>query len=222
MTKDFTFKNIKYALHFPDNYDESEKYPLIIYLHGSGTRGDDIELVIKNSSFNKLCEYKNNDCIVAAPLCSAVNWNELMSTLIDFCDMLRSLDYVDASRVYLTGKSMGGYGTWELASLRPWFFAAVMPLCGGGIAWHAYRLKAVPVYAYHGILDRDVMPDESLKMARAVNLAGGHAELTIYSDLGHNCWDRVYGDSANLDKLFEHSSSGKIPDFTEFTGENYG
>lgn len=169
-----------------------------------------------------MCKYKNHACIVAAPQCCAVNWNELMSELIELTEQLRGLDFVDEHRIYLTGNSMGGYGTWELATLRPWFFAAIMPLCGGGIPWHAYRLKTVPVYAFHGILDNDVLPEESLKMVRKVNLSGGYAHLTLFPDIKHNCWDRVYGDSEMLDKLFEHASSGEVPDFSEFTGENYG
>lgn len=222
MTKRLRFENIEYLMHFPESFDKTKKYPLIVFLHGSGTRGDDLSMLENNSAYKKLCSYKNHDCIVAAPQCCAVNWNELMSTLISLVEMLRLIEYVDVSRVYLTGNSMGGYGTWELATLRPWFFAAIMPICGGGIAWHTYRLKTVPVYAFHGILDSEVMPEESLKMVRGVNLAGGHAEITFFPDLKHNCWDRVYDDSVLIDKLFEHTSDGMKPDFSEFTDENYG
>ena len=222
MTQHLKFKNIEYLMHLPEKFDETKKYPVIVFLHGSGSRGNDISIVENSSAFTKLCAYQNHECIIAAPQCCAVNWNEIMSTLIDFIYMLRSLDFVDSHRIYLTGNSMGGYGTWELASLRPWLFAAIMPICGGGIAWHAYRLKTVPVYAYHGILDKEVLPEESLKMVREVNLAGGSAEITFFPHLSHNCWDRVYEDNSLIGKLFQHSSSGEKPDFTEFTNENYG
>ena len=222
MTEHLKLNRIQYLLHYPEGFDKSKKYPLILFLHGSGTRGTDISVLEEKSSFVNLCKYKNHACIVAEPQCCAVNWNELMSELIELTEQLRGLDFVDEHRIYLTGNSMGGYGTWELATLRPWFFAAIMPLCGGGIPWHAYRLKTVPVYAFHGILDNDVLPEESLKMVRKVNLSGGYAHLTLFPDIKHNCWDRVYGDSEMLDKLFEHASSGEVPDFSEFTGENYG
>ncbi len=222
MTEHLKLNRIQYLLHYPEGFDKSKKYPLILFLHGSGTRGTDISVLEEKSSFVNLCKYKNHACIVAAPQCCAVNWNELMSELIELTEQLRGLDFVDVHRIYLTGNSMGAYGKWELATLRPWFFAAIMPLCGGGIPWHAYRLKTVPVYAFHGILDNDVLPEESLKMVRKVNLSGGYAHLTLFPDIKHNCWDRVYGDSEMMDKLFEHASSGEVPDFSEFTGENYG
>lgn len=79
MTEHLKLNRIQYLLHYPEGFDKSKKYPLILFLHGSGTRGTDISVLEEKSSFVNLCKYKNHACIVAAPQCCAVNWNELMS-----------------------------------------------------------------------------------------------------------------------------------------------
>ena len=105
---------------------------------------------------------------------------------------------------------MGGYGSWELAISRPELFAAFTPLCGGGMYWQAPRLKDLPIRAYHGALDTTVKVSESISMVNAVNKAGGHAELVIYPDLSHNCWDRTFSDPAYYTWLFSHSKEQEV------------
>ena len=101
---------------------------------------------------------------------------------------------------------MGGYGTWELCLLHAEWFAAAMPLCGGGIGGMAGQAGELPIRAFHGLLDKTVDPIESLQMAKAINTAGGHAELILYPELAHNCWDTVYTDEKNYDWLFSFTT----------------
>ena len=111
----------------------------------------------------------------------------------------RGIAYVDETRVHLTGYSMGGYGTWTLATLYPNWFASAMPICGGGLAGFAMNLVNLPIRAFHGLCDKTVDPIESLQMVKAVNLNGGHAELILFPDLGHNCFRTVYSDEKTYD-----------------------
>jgi predicted peptidase len=108
---------------------------------------------------------------------------------------------IDESRVYLTGLSMGGYGAWHLGSECPDRFAAVVPVCGGFDALLGYpervcKLQRTPVWAFHGVKDKVVPPSESRALARQLRRCGGNVRLTIYPDLGHDCWTRTYADPA--------------------------
>ena len=111
----------------------------------------------------------------------------------------------------LLNSCLGGYGTWELAAIRPEWFAAIMPVCGGGIAAFAQRLAGIPVRAFHGLRDTVVDPAESLQMAKAVNSAGGRAELILFPEAEHNCWDAVYSDESNYDWLLGCSRAEDLP-----------
>ena len=223
MVKEQTFNGIKYLLSYPENFSEKEEYPLVIFLHGAGTRSENTELLRENSCFLNLTNRQGErGYLVAAPLCSVCNWNEVMSDRIALADNLIELPFVDKSKVYLTGNSMGGYGTWELASLRPNLFAAIMPVCGGGIGWRASALKEVPVRAFHGLRDQVVDPIESLQMAKAVNKSGGRAELILFPECEHNCWDAVYTDDKNYDWLLSFTNERvKSPEET-LSGKYYG
>ena len=109
---------------------------------------------------------------------------------------------VDARRVYLTGLSMGGYGTWELAARQPQRFAAVVPICGGGDERQASRLSALPIWAFHGAADNVVFPIRSQKMVDAIRAAGGKIQYTQYPGVGHNSWNQAYRSDELLKWLF--------------------
>jgi predicted peptidase len=111
---------------------------------------------------------------------------------------------VDSRRVYLTGESMGGYGTWALAAAHPERFAAIAPICGGGEPASADRLKGVPTWAFHGADDKVVPPEESRKMVAAIQHAGGDARLTIYPGVGHDSWTTTYRDQRLYGWLSAH------------------
>lgn len=222
MVKEGMFENLKYLVSYPEGFDSTEKYPLVIFLHGAGTRGDDIGLLKENVSFINIKNHQSNRFILIAPLCSVNNWNEVMPSLINLVDYARNLEYVDIKHVHLTGNSMGGYGTWELCSLRPDWFASIMPVCGGGIKWMAYTTVDVPTLAFHGICDTTVDPLESLEMVKAINRKGGSAQLVLFPNLAHNCWEKVYTTKQSYDWLLAFSTDRDKTLVEKYSGAYYG
>ena len=224
MIQEKIFDNIKYLISYPDGFDENKKYPLVIFLHGAGTVSENTDILKENCGFVNLCKRQTErGYIVLAPLCHVTSWNELMGTLRKLVDDTRSLEYINIKRVHLTGNSMGGYGTWMLGGLRPDWFASIMPVCGGATVWHARAtLKNVPIRTFHGLRDEVVDPIESLEACKAVNKNGGHAELILFPDLSHNCWDKVYTDERNYDWLLQFSTDRDKTQFDSLSGAYYG
>ena len=198
-----------YLLFLPSAYGKKQqKWPLILFLHGAGERGDDLNMV-KIYGPPKYAE-QNADFpfIIVAPQCPEDHWwpNELevLTNLLD--DVISHYD-VDTERVYLTGLSMGGYGTWSLASEYPERFAAIAPFCGGGLPvleMNRRRLKDIPIWAFHGAKD-DVVPlAKSKEMVEAVKSYGGNVKFTVYPDADHDCWNRVYNSKELYDWFLQH------------------
>lgn len=200
-----------YAVRYPDGYELQKKHPVLLFLHGSGTRGADIEKLLKHSFFQNSAAHLDLGFITVAPLCHKNTWLDLGETLVSFANMISAMPDVDSTRLYLTGNSMGGYGAWQLAMAAPELFAALLPVCGGGMYWNAGRLVGLPIWAFHGALDRTVLPEESEKMVWAVNRRGGNARLTIYPETAHNCWQYVYTDRA----VYEWMMEQRRGDFSE-------
>ena len=201
------FDGMIYLISYPKGFSENGKYPLVIYLHGRGSRSESTEKLHKSVSLNHILERQDKrGFILLAPHCSRGNWNEWMMTVIRLLEQVRELPYVDKTRVYLTGTSMGGYGTWALSTLRADWFAAAMPLCGGGIPGMANQLGDLPIRTFHGLRDKTVDPIESLQMVKAVNSCGGHAELILYPELAHNCGGTVFSDERNYDWMFSFTT----------------
>ncbi|MGA2064118.1 MAG: prolyl oligopeptidase family serine peptidase [Thermoguttaceae bacterium] len=185
---------IKYLLYLPIAYESDKKlWPLILFLHGAGESGDDLAKV-KTHGPPKLIESKKRDfpCIVVSPQSSGRGWN--VDTLTALLDDLAANYRVDKDRVYLTGLSMGGYGTWSLAAAHPQRFAAIVPICGGGNPADAARLKNLPIWVFHGAKDATVPPERSESMVKALKAAGGNVKFTVYPDAGHDCWTAAYND----------------------------
>ena len=196
------FEGLVHLISYPEGFSEDQKYPLVLFLHGAASRGETTETLRKNISLKLLREHQNaRGYILLAPLCNGVTWDEWMRPLLHLVGAFRDLPYVDETRVHVTGNSMGGYGTWQLSVLHADWFASAMPLCGGGFPGFAKRLAELPIRAFHGLRDKTVDPIESLEMAKAVNLQGGHVELILFPELGHNCWETVYSDEKNYDWL---------------------
>ena len=214
---------LRYLISYPAGFQKDRKYPLVIFLHGAGTRGHDMNRLQNNSCVQNLLKRQDErGYILLAPLCTRGNWNEWMSLLIRLVETCRAAPYVDESRIHLTGNSMGGYGTWALATLHPYWFASAMPVCGGGIAGFAMNLVHLPIRAFHGLRDTTVDPLESLQMAKAVNTHGGHAELILFPDLEHNCWDAVYSDEKNYDWLLSFTVCTERPEVEDLSSTYYG
>ena len=222
MVEELVFQKIKYLLSYPEDFEKDRRYPLVIYLHGAGMRGESTEPLRNNVSFCNLEKHQSRGYILLAPLCSVKDWNETMSSLIELVDFMRQQDYIDPKRVHLTGNSMGGYGTWELASLRPEWFASIMPLCGGGLSWMTAQLVDMPVRAFHGICDTVIDPAESLQMIKTLNRKGGNGELILFPKLGHNCWETVYTTEANYDWLLAFTTDREQTLVEQFSGAYYG
>ncbi len=199
------FNGMKYVLQLPEGYREGEKYPTLLFLHGSGTRGEDIELLRSNCFFKLIKEHKDLPFVCIAPQCKKNSWFDEFESLKAFVQFVTEQDFVDTKRLYLIGNSMGGYGSWELAMCCPEYFAAVVPICGGGMYWNAGRLKHLPIWAFHGEKDRVVFVEESRKMVDAVNKRGGNARLTLYPEAEHDSWTETYKNRELMLWLLEQS-----------------
>ncbi len=194
-------RELNYLLYLPDDYGKSDaKFPLLIFLHGAGERGDNIEKVKMHGPPKLVGEGADLPFIVVSPQCpSGTWWPEKLDDLNCLLDTVIETYDVDTSRVYLTGLSMGGFGTWAWAMRNPERFAAVAPICGGGQKWRANLMKSVPVWAFHGGKDSVVPLSRSENMAEALTKAGGEVTLTVYPEAGHNSWTAAY----DTPELFE-------------------
>ena len=191
-----TGKSLKYLYYSPEC---EENVPLIIHLHGAGSRGPELSQMAHTGPIGELEKGRNIPARIVSPQCWGNTWFELFETLIDFTETAVNADGVDKSRVYLTGLSMGAYAAWQLAMTRPLLFAALVAVCGGGMYWNAARLKNMPVWAFHGARDSTVLPEESIKMIRQINKNDGHAKITIFENADHNSWDQAF----TMDELWE-------------------
>ena len=197
-----TGKKLKYLAYSPK---KNENVPLILYLHGAGSRGDELSSMSPVGPVGELENGRRIPARIVAPQCYGDTWFELFETLIDFAETVSKESGVDKSRIYLTGVSMGAYAAWQLAMTKPDMFAALVPVCGGGMYWNAERLKNMPVWTFHGALDDDVYPDESIKMVYRINKSGGKAKITVFEKADHNAWDPAYALDDMWDWMFEQS-----------------
>lgn len=204
---------LNYWLYLPPEYDpqSAKKWPLILFLHGFGERGDsltDLERV-KVHGIPKVIEHgKDLPFIVVSPQCSRQSWWTLQTgTLKALLDMMITDYPVNPAQVYLTGLSMGGYGSWSLGIAYPELFAAVVPVCGGGVSSQVGALKDVPVWAFHGAKDTVVYPYRSEDMVNSLQKVGGDARLTIYPDADHDSWTATYDNPELYDWFLSHEKS---------------
>ena len=204
---------MNYLLFLPEGYGakSQEKWPLILFLHGMGERGDDLELV-KKHGIPKIVEQKKDFSFIAvSPQCPGTSWWPFeLEALNALLDEIVSMYAVDVDRIYLTGLSMGGYGTWNLAAAYPERFAAIAPICGGGDPEKVCALKTVPVWAFHGAKDKVVSPEESQKMVNALKECGGDVQLTIYPEAEHDSWTETYNDPKLYEWFLSHTRAGKV------------
>ena len=200
-----------YLLFLPESYGQEEKHwPLMLFLHGAGERGDDLQLVKKHGPPKIAEKQKDFPFIVVSPQCPKDQWwNDNIDVLINLLDDIVAKYDVDRDRIYLTGLSMGGYGSWALGSKYPDRFAAVAPICGGGMRIMASGFKDVPVWAFHGAKDKVVPLEESEEMVAAINARGGDAKLTVYPDAGHDSWSETYDNQEFYDWLLNHRKGGR-------------
>ncbi|ACC83587.1 prolyl oligopeptidase family serine peptidase [Nostoc punctiforme] len=188
------------GLHPNGSRNETQEplLPTIVSLHGSGERGSYLNHVKKHGVAKVVEQQPDFPFIVISPQCPRGEyWNiERLSTLLD--EVIASYP-VDPDRVYLTGLSMGGYGTWHLAAAQPERFAAIAPICGGGNPAQAHKLKNLPVWAFHGAKDNVVPSSESEIMVSALKAHDGNVKFTVYPEADHDSWTQTY----NNPELYE-------------------
>lgn len=224
------FKNaegeaLNYRIYQPENLPDGKKVPLVFFFHGAGERGNDNRAQLKHDVSN-LVQYalEKEPAIVIAPQCPTgmqwvnTNWSAPSHLMPSMPSMPMKLALqllqeaistlpVDPDRVYVTGISMGGYGTWDIIQRKPGLFAAAIPICGGGDTTRAPLLKALPIWAFHGDKDGAVPVSRSRDMFKAIKDCGGNIQYREYPGAGHDVWTRTYADKTVLVWLFSQKRS---------------
>ena len=235
LTKE-TFRNAEgqtllYRLYVPKDYDAKKKYPLILFLHGAGERGNDNERQLTHAQVLRFVSDEvaaQHPCILVAPQCPADQWwgdillgpkkppaktaAPSVNPLVLAGALLDSLEKkysIDPERRYVTGLSMGGFGSYTLCLARPDYFAAAVPICGGTDTARAKKMAGVVFWIFHGGADTTVNPDESRNVAKALGAAGAKGKYTEYFGVGHDSWSRAYNEPGLVEWLFSQSRKAK-------------
>jgi predicted peptidase len=232
-------KVLQYRLLKPLDYDPGEKYPLVIFLHGAGERGDDNVAQLKHGMKEFCTQDRREDyrCYVLAPQCPSeqkwadVDWtqsdvefpasiSDSLKLTLQVVDSMVKDAAIDKNRIYITGLSMGGYGTWDALVRRPDFFAAALPICGGADPKTAESIKHVPIACFHGGADSVVIPEKSRIMIEALKKAGGEPLYTEYEGVGHDSWSATYANEDSFRWLFAQRKRAQDAQEVESTRDN--
>ena len=214
---------LPYRLLKPLNPGAEEKFPIVIFLHGAGERGADNESQLKHIS-NLFLDSKNRGkfpCYVLAPQCpkneawanysgksgSNKTSSKPSKLVVKLLVQIMREYPIDSTRIYLTGVSMGGFGTWHLLAEHPQMFAAAVPICGGGDTDSAVKLQDIPIWAFHGAKDEIVNPENSRKMIKALQKLGALPGYTEYPDIAHDSWVQAYQEPHLLPWLFKQKKN---------------
>jgi predicted peptidase len=205
---------LDYLLFLPKGYDAraEKRWPMILFLHGAGERGTDVWKVAVHGPPKNVATHADFPFIVVSPQCPEDQvWSQ--DVLLALLDEFTATCAVDTNRIYLTGLSMGGYGTWDLGLAHPEKFAAIVPICGGGQTISvllvspdkASALRTLGVWAFHGAKDPVVALAESQRMVDALKKAGVEdVKLTVYPEAGHDSWTETYNNPELYDWLLKH------------------
>jgi predicted peptidase len=211
-------KEAKYVLFVPQSYKGDKDYPIILFLHGAGEREGGKKGPVEVGIGPAIKKYGEKDFpfFVVFPQCAAGkghNWQadgeDAQRALAMLEDVMKTYK-IDRKRVYLTGLSMGGMGTWSLAVKYPDRWAAIVPICGradakfGELSEQARTIKDLPCWCFHGDADTAVPVQGSRDMIKAIKDAGGKPEYTEYPKVGHNSWDEAYGTKKLYEWLLSH------------------
>jgi predicted peptidase len=209
-----------YLLFLPESYKkgDSRQWPLMLFLHGAGERGTNLNKVAVHGPPKVVKTRPDFPFIVISPQCpNGEVWNN--DVLLSLLDEVSAKYQVDSKRVYLTGLSMGGFGTWNLGLSYPDRFAAIAPICGGGDILKILladprklpALKALPIWVFHGAKDPVVHLEESERMIKALKSIGNTARSTIYPEAGHDSWTEAYNTQELYDWFLQHERSAADP-----------
>jgi pimeloyl-ACP methyl ester carboxylesterase len=197
-------KPYEYLLHLPPGVklgSQGEKVPLVLFLHGAGERGDDVKRVAKHGPPKWVQSHPDFPAIVVSPQCPwGERWN--VYQLRDLLEQILALYPVDRDRIYLTGLSMGGYGSWRMAAYFPEYFAAVLPICGGGDETDVAMLRDIPIWTHHGLKDEVVGIEQSYRMVAALREQQARIRFTVDAEADHESWTKIYGDAKSYEWLF--------------------
>ncbi len=212
---------VLYRYAAPAKLESGKKYPLVLFLHGAGERGNDNKAQIKHGvgAILKHAEELNQPIFLIAPQCPKDGWwadggkrptranepSKLLDNVLNLVEETIKQQAVDPKRVYITGLSMGGMGTWSALSKDPDIFAAAIPICGNGNPATVKDFKKLPVWIFHGDADNVVKPEGSQIMFDALKKAGSDAKLTLYPGVGHDSWTQTYADIEVIRWLFAQS-----------------
>ncbi len=215
---------LPYRLLKPKNVEAGKNYPLIIFLHGAGERGNDNEVNLMYITDLLLDEKNRKDypAYVLIPQCPKELWwitfdrqapkivmqdspSQPMAAVIAVLDELENKEAIDKSRIYVTGLSMGGFGTWDLIARYPNRFAAAAPICGGADIATAPKIAHMPIWVFHGAKDVVVKVDWSRDMVEALKAADGNVKYTEYPEVNHDSWLNAYAEKDFLQWMFEKS-----------------
>ena len=213
--------SLPYRLLKPKDYAPEKEYPLVLFFHGAGERGDDNrrQLIHGMNEFASDEMMEKRPCFVAAPQCpSDIQWVDTpwmldahtmpdepttpMRRALELSSALEKEFSIDARRIYVTGLSMGGFGTWDAIQRHPHRFAAAVPVCGGADVAKAKDIAHIPVWVFHGDRDGVVKTKRSHDIVAALKKAGGSPRYTEYPNTGHNAWKATYGNSEMYEWLF--------------------
>jgi predicted peptidase len=210
---------VNYLLYLPDAYGKTAQrtWPLILFLHGRGERGEDLELLLKHPLPKTLERQRDFPFIVVSPQLPAEmhSWSAMIEPMRGLLDQIEAEYSVDPLRVSLTGISMGGAGAWEFALRHPKRFSALAPIAGyyeygsRGIPENICDLRDIPIWVFHGEIDTTVESFQSEVLADALKRCGGNVRFTLYPDAEHaDTWNRAYEDPALFEWLLNQTRGG--------------
>jgi predicted peptidase len=212
-------ESLPYRIYIPEKMP-AKPIPLVMFLHGAGERGDDNNVQVKHGVRDLITYSLNNEpMIIIAPQCpkdkkwAEVDWSKLSHTMpkeesfamrmaLETMESVIKEFPVDQRRLYITGLSMGGYGTWDIIQRYPKKFAAAIPVCGGGDTAGAPLFKDLPIWVFHGDADGAVPVSRSRDMVEALKKSGSKVKYTEYPGVGHDSWSRTYADQDVLKWFF--------------------
>lgn len=195
---------INYLLYLPKDYEQKEKLPLLLFLHGAGERGNDLNLVKRHGPPKLIEQGKDFPFVIVSPQCPEnTRWQP--EVLIALLDEIIDEYKIDKNRIYVTGLSMGGNGTWRLASEIPERLAAIIPICGWGDPFAVCMMGKLPTWTFHGAKDNVVPITSTDILVDRLKACNGNVEYTIYPEADHDSWTETYNNQKIYEWLLSHS-----------------
>jgi len=195
---------LNYLLYLPKDYDVKDKLPLMLFLHGAGERGNNLEQVKVHGPAKLIAQGKDFPFIVVSPQCPEnIRWKH--EWLVALIDEIVAKYKVDENRIYVTGLSMGGYGTWRLATEISNRLAAIIPICGWGDPPAAYLIGDLPIWTFHGAKDNVVPIKSTEEMVEKVKSNKGNIKFTVYPEAMHDSWTETYNNPEIYEWLLSHT-----------------